>query len=254
MNIQEWFTQHVWNADKLVAFGGAVLKIIFVFIAARVFLYFANIAVEKMFKLRLKGPLRQSERRETTLVKLCQNIVTYATYFIAIITAIEALGINIAALLAGVSIAGLAIGFGAQNLVRDIVTGFFIIFEDQFSVGDHVKINDVGGTVEELGLRTTRLKALDGEIYFFPNSSITKVANYTLGGKELEKDSAAPATSATPTSSPAQSAAAQAPIKPLESLEKGTEASQKGNDVVEKQGEVSMKEGESLTKQGGGAS
>ena len=237
VNIQYWFQKYVFNPDKLVAFGGAIVEIIFIFIAARIFLYFANMTVEKMFKIRLKGPLRQSERREATLVKLCQNILTYATYFIAIITAIKALGVDITALLAGVSIAGLAIGFGAQNLVKDIVTGFLIIFEDQFSVGDQVKINDVGGTVEEVGLRTTKLKALDGEIYFFPNSTITKVANYTLGGRELEKNSEASATPTTPTPSPSQSAAVQAPIKPLESLEKGAESSPKGSDAVEKQGE-----------------
>ncbi|GAA3320451.1 hypothetical protein GCM10020331_031510 [Ectobacillus funiculus] len=95
----------------------------------------------------------------------------------------------------------------------------------------------MGGTVEEVGLRTTKLKALDGEIYFFPNSTITKVANYTLGGRELEKHSEASATPTTPTPSPSQSAAVQAPIKPLESLEKGAESSPKGSDAVEKQGE-----------------
>ncbi|GAA3320449.1 hypothetical protein GCM10020331_031500 [Ectobacillus funiculus] len=130
VNIQHWFQKYVFNPDKLVAFGGAIVEIIFIFLLQPAFfLYFANMTVEKMFKIRLKGPLRQSERREATLVKLLPKIsLLMLRIFIAIITAIKALGVDITALLAGVSIAGLAIGFGAQNLVKDIVTGFLIIF------------------------------------------------------------------------------------------------------------------------------
>ncbi|MFX3625421.1 MAG: mechanosensitive ion channel family protein [Ectobacillus sp.] len=184
MKFIEWFNKYVISPERLVALGGTLLKIIFIFLVARIVIYFAGIAIEKMFAFRSKAPMiRQSERRQATLTKLCKNILVYITYFIAAITAIEMLGINMRALLAGVSVAGLAISFGAQNLVRDVVTGFFIIFEDQFSVGDLVKINDTEGTVEEVGLRVTKIQGVDGEFYFFSNSSITKVANYTLGGK-----------------------------------------------------------------------
>ncbi|WP_028400784.1 mechanosensitive ion channel family protein [Ectobacillus panaciterrae] len=184
MNAAEWFNKYVISPEKLVALGGVLLKIIFIFIIARIVIHFVKIAIEKIFKLRSKTPMmRPSERREATLTKLCQNISVYVIYFIAAVTALDALGIKITALLAGVSVVGLAISFGAQNLVKDVVTGFFIIFEDQLSVGDLVKINDIEGIVEEVGLRVTKIKGVDGEFYFFANSSITKVANYTLGGK-----------------------------------------------------------------------
>ncbi|MBO9131214.1 mechanosensitive ion channel domain-containing protein [Bacillus sp. 165] len=181
MNAKDWFNAYVLNPDKLVSLSGIVLKVIVIFIIARVIIRFANMAIEKMFYLRSKAPMRNSERRDATLVKLCQSIVMYVTYFVTIVTALEAFGIDMRALLAGVSVAGLAIGFGAQNLVKDVVTGFFIIFEDQFSVGDRVKVNDIQGTVEDVGLRTTKLRGADGEFYFFANSTITKVANFTLG-------------------------------------------------------------------------
>ncbi|MCP8967471.1 mechanosensitive ion channel family protein [Ectobacillus ponti] len=214
MDLQSWFSQHVFSQAKLATLGGVILKIIFIFLIARMFLYFAKLAIEKTFIIRSKTPMRYSERREATLAKLCQNILTYTVYFVAMAMALEAMGIHIAALLAGVSIAGLAVGFGAQNLVKDVVTGFFIIFEDQFSVGDQVKINDIAGTVEEVGLRTTRIKAVDGEIYFFPNSMITKVANYTLGGRELppkEESAGTAAPAVTPAAVPAA-----IPVKPAE--------------------------------------
>jgi small-conductance mechanosensitive channel len=90
------------------------------------------------------------------------------------------LGFDLAPLLAGVGIIGLAVGFGAQNLVRDIVTGFFILFEDQYGVGDVIQINEVAsGKVEQLTLRLTGLRDLDGTMHYISNGTITHVANRT---------------------------------------------------------------------------
>ena len=75
------------------------------------------------------------------------------------------LGVNVSAILAGAGIVGLAVGFGAQSLVKDIITGFFIIFEDQFAVGDHVRIGQFEGDVEVIGLRTTKIKSWTGEVH-----------------------------------------------------------------------------------------
>jgi len=83
-------------------------------------------------------------------------------------------------LLAGAGIVGLAVGFGAQNLVKDIISGFFIIFEDQFSVGDHVRIGQFEGNVETIGLRTTKIKSWTGEVHILPNGSIVQVTNFSL--------------------------------------------------------------------------
>lgn len=186
MDIQKIVDEYILNPDKLISFGETILKIIVIFIAAKVIIRVASVGIEQIFKMSSKAPVRTNERREATLTKLCQNIVHYVVYFMVVVTVLDTVGIDIKALLAGVSVAGLAIGFGAQNLVKDVVTGFFIIFEDQFSVGDKVKINDIDGIIEEVGLRTTQLVAETGEIYFVANSSITKVANYSLGEKRKE--------------------------------------------------------------------
>ena len=87
---------------------------------------------------------------------------------------------NISGLLASAGVLGLAVGFGAQSLVKDIISGFFIIFEDQFSVGDYVEIGATMGTVEEIGLRTTKISAYGGEIHIIPNGNITQVINYSI--------------------------------------------------------------------------
>src|SRR5690625_2734204 len=93
---------------------------------------------------------------------------------------LESLNIKISALLAGAGIAGLAIGFGAQSLVKDIISGFFIIFENQFSVDDYVVVADAEGTVEEIGLRTTKIRSWTGEENVIPNGNITQVINYSV--------------------------------------------------------------------------
>ncbi|HSH23975.1 MAG TPA: mechanosensitive ion channel family protein, partial [Massilibacterium sp.] len=112
--------------------------------------------------------------------RLIQNVVTYVIYFIALIMILEELNVPVKSLLAGAGIVGLAVGFGAQSLVKDIITGFFIVFEDQFAVGDYVRIGEFEGTVEEIGLRTTKIKSWTGEVHILPNSSIIEVTNFSL--------------------------------------------------------------------------
>ena len=82
--------------------------------------------------------------------------------------------------MAGAGIVGLAVGFGAQSLVKDIITGFFIVFEDQFAVGDQVQIGQATGRVEEIGLRTTKVKSYTGELHTIPNGSISVVINFSI--------------------------------------------------------------------------
>ena len=124
--------------------------------------------------------IRVSERREATLMKLLQNVLTYVIYFIAILMILSTLTINVSAILAGAGIVGLAVGFGAQSLVKDVITGFFIIFEDQFSVGDIIRVGQFEGTVEEIGLRTTKIKNWTGELHIIPNGNILEVTNFSL--------------------------------------------------------------------------
>ncbi|WP_071461057.1 mechanosensitive ion channel family protein [Bacillus massilinigeriensis] len=168
--------------DKLwTSIGVGALKIVLIMILAGLVIKIGKVAIRNFFKMRTKAPLvLVSERREATLVKLLENTLTYAVYFISIITILTILSIDVKAMLAGAGIVGLAVGFGAQSLVKDVITGFFIIFEDQFSVGDFVRIGQFEGTVEEIGLRTTKIKTFTGELHIIPNGSIVEVTNFSL--------------------------------------------------------------------------
>lgn len=168
------------NEKLWIDSGIVILKVFFIMFLAGIVVKVGKIVIRKVFEVRMKAPLRYTERRQNTLLKLLQNGLAYVVYFAAILAVLSALDINVTGLLAGAGVLGLAIGFGAQNLVRDVITGFFIIFEDQFSVGDYVRIGAAEGTVEEIGLRTTKLSGLNGEIHIFPNGTIVEVVNYSL--------------------------------------------------------------------------
>ena len=168
------------NEQLWIDSGLVILKVFFIMFLAGIVVKVGKIVIRKVFEVRMKAPLRYTERRQNTLLKLLQNGLAYVVYFAAILAVLSALTINVTGLLAGAGVLGLAIGFGAQNLVRDVITGFFIIFEDQFSVGDYVRIGAAEGTVEEIGLRTTKLSGLNGEIHIFPNGTIVEVVNYSL--------------------------------------------------------------------------
>ncbi len=114
-----------------------------------------------------------------TLLLLIRNIAKYAIMFVAGVTILDAVGLDLTTLLAGVGILGLAVGFGSQNLVRDVVTGFFIIMEGQYAVGDSVEINGLFGTVEQVGLRITKIRDATGQLRFISNGSISRANNYT---------------------------------------------------------------------------
>ena len=119
--------------------------------------------------------------RIRTLGSLIKSVVFYALAFIFLVAALGVLGFNLAGVLGTAGVAGLAVGFGAQKLVRDVITGFFILLEDQYAVGDYVTIGGVTGTVEELGMRITRLRDDDGRLYILANGDIAQVCNMSRG-------------------------------------------------------------------------
>jgi len=117
------------------------------------------------------------ERRATTITGILSRLVTTAVTFIAVLMVFIELGFNVVPILGSAGIVGLAIGFGAQNLVRDVITGFFLILEDQVRIGDQARINGVTGVVEEINLRTIVVRDGDGAVQVFPNGTITTLAN-----------------------------------------------------------------------------
>lgn len=115
------------------------------------------------------------EQRAQTLGSLIKNATNILIFGTMVVMIVSEWGINIAPILTGAGIIGLAVGFGAQSLVRDIVTGFFILFENQFNIGDTIEISGLTGRVKEMNLRTTVLKTDEGQTLIIPNSSIAVI-------------------------------------------------------------------------------
>lgn len=124
------------------------------------------------------SPIRALQRTQT-LTKVLSSAGIVVIWVLGAFSILQTIGWNLAPLLAGVGIIGLAVGFGAQNLVRDVVTGFFILLEDQYGVGDIVSINqgEANGVVETLTLRVTGLRDLDGTVHYIANGAISVIAN-----------------------------------------------------------------------------
>ena len=162
-----WLTAHGINIVVIVAGAWVVVRA-------------ANLAIEHLqFKLGRHHVHTDLEwqRRASTLGGILTSLVTVVVGFVSILMLLRELSIDVLPILTGAGIAGLAIGFGAQNLVRDVISGFFLILEDQVRIGDLARINGVGGIVEQINLRTIVLRDGEGAVQVFPNGTITALAN-----------------------------------------------------------------------------
>jgi small conductance mechanosensitive channel len=128
-----------------------------------------------------RGTARDRENRAITLVGVFRNTASIALVAGGLLMALDEVGIPIAPLMGGAAVLGLAIAFGAQNLIRDYFSGFMVLLEDQYGINDVVKIGDVSGSVEKITLRMTVLRDLEGSVHFIPHGSITRVTNMTHG-------------------------------------------------------------------------
>jgi len=161
-----------------------VPKIILIIIGAWIVMRATKLAGKKIVAhAEDDHPITKSERekRLKTLVNIINSAIKVFVYIVASFMILKEVGVDITPLLAGVGIAGLAIGFGAQTLVKDFLTGFFILMENQYRVGDVVKIGDHAGLVEEVNLRTTVLRDLEGVVHTIPNGEVQSVNNLTHG-------------------------------------------------------------------------
>ncbi|AKL93548.1 mechanosensitive ion channel [Clostridium aceticum] len=169
------------NPEQLTKFLGLFLNIIFTLIIAKISIKIIHSIVNKFFQSQKNLKLKVDAARMETLKGLIKSMVKYIIYFIAFTSIIKSFGVEVGALIATAGIGGLAFGFGAQNLVRDIITGFFILFEDQFSVGDYVDVDGIGGIIEEMALRVTKIRDFNGDLHIVPNGEIKKVTNKSTG-------------------------------------------------------------------------
>lgn len=164
----------------------AITKALLVVVVTVIVIKLTRVFVKKIFEGRFG--LNDRSDRMPTLQGLVNSVLFYVISFIAIVMVLGIFGVNVASILAAAGVLGIAIGFGAQTLVKDIITGFFIIFENQFAVGEYVSINNQDGIVEEIGLRITKIKLFDGSLYIVPNGSITEVVNFCRDNIRVQID------------------------------------------------------------------
>lgn len=154
-------------------------KVLFIIIFWRLIISVINKFIHNFFKLSPK--LKMDEKKLNTLIGLTKSLVKYTIYIIMLISILNVLNIPTESILAAAGLGGLAIGFGAQNLVKDVISGFFILFEDQYGVGDYVTVDAAKGTVEDMGLRITKIRAFNGDLHIIPNGDIKTVVNHSRG-------------------------------------------------------------------------
>ncbi|MCP2253309.1 small conductance mechanosensitive channel [Prauserella aidingensis] len=127
------------------------------------------------------GILERRRQRAKTIGSVLKSITTVVVYTIAVVLILGELGINLAPILASAGIVGVAVGFGAQNLVRDFLSGIFMMLEDQYGVGDVVDVGEAIGTVEAVGLRITTLRDINGTVWYVRNGEVLRVGNFSQG-------------------------------------------------------------------------
>jgi len=182
--------------DAIKAYCGSVQWEVMITVSFKiVIILFVTIVVSTVIRrlikrLRLRLTSRSGEQGDTsmetvkridTITRLIKQGVTLALWIIVTLVVLDEIGLEIAPILAGAGIIGLAVGFGAQNLVRDVISGFFFIMENQVRVGDVAIVNGTGGLVEEINFRTIVLRDLSGVIHVFPNGTISTLSNMTKG-------------------------------------------------------------------------
>ncbi|MEO5618599.1 MAG: mechanosensitive ion channel family protein [Candidatus Eisenbacteria bacterium] len=185
-------TRTGWRAlipepEKLAEMGGRVLLTLVAALVAQRLLFLLVGRIENVVR-RAGHESVASQQRASTVGQVLRNFITTLVGVSAFAHVLAILGWDVKPILAGAGILGVALGFGAQTLVRDLIAGFFILAEDQFSVGDLIEINGKGATVEAITLRATTLRDFNGFVHFVPNGEMKIVTNRSRGWQRLAVD------------------------------------------------------------------
>jgi len=168
------------HAEHVIAAATRIIVILVAYFVIRFVLLKVLRRFGQSLLARVSEELLQArEARIRSLQTVLGSAISFVLGFVAAIMIFQAAGINIVPLITTASVAGLAIGFGAQKLVRDWISGVFILIEDQYGIGDKVTMNTVTGLVEELGMRTTRIRDENGSLYIISNGDIVQVCNHS---------------------------------------------------------------------------
>ncbi|MCB0732077.1 MAG: mechanosensitive ion channel family protein [Ignavibacteriae bacterium] len=178
--LQEFFLDFNWHAIFKTSLR-IILILILAWFVTKIIRSFLKRLEKQMLRKSVKEgePPSESQKRIDTITRLLKQGLLLALWLTAFLLILNELGIEVGPIIAGAGIVGLAVGFGAQNLVRDIISGFFIILENQVRVGDVAIINGTGGLVEKIKFRTIVLRDLAGVVHIFPNGTITTLSNMT---------------------------------------------------------------------------
>lgn len=173
-----------WNSTEFFSLNGSLGRIIFAFavliIVKIVVNKFLDRIIERVVQSHHYKSKHEERQRENTLSGIFGTITSVVLWIVAAIVVLQELGFNLAALATGAGLLGIVVGFGAQSMIKDFLSGMFIIIENQYRVGDVVAIGGHSGLVEDVTIRMTKLRDLDGSVYFVPNGEITTVKNMTL--------------------------------------------------------------------------
>jgi small conductance mechanosensitive channel len=166
------------------------LKIFFVVVLSYLAIYFFSFLLDKIFlkigKSKFKDDINL-KKKTFTLTSLLKSCLKFFVYFSAGAIILKEIGFDITPLIAGAGLAGFAIGFGAQTLIKDLINGFFIILENQFAIGDKVTIGGLTGIVEEITIRYTKIRGENNALHIIPNGNISNVTNYGVEKFPLEE-------------------------------------------------------------------
>lgn len=164
----------------LAEWGPRLMKVLGILFLSRVLVEVVRLLVEEVLIKRAELDPDQRQRR-LTIVPLIQSVLAYMIYFGAFVLALKTVGIDPLPILAGAGVVGLAVGLGAQSLVNDVLSGFFILFENYYLVGDYIRAGDAEGIVEAIDIRTTRVRDGRGQVHILRNGQIDKVVNCSKG-------------------------------------------------------------------------
>lgn len=180
----EQIMAYVTDPQTWIDVGTRILAAIALIVVALILVKIVNRVINNFFSYKSKSKVKGNEKRNQTLINVLQNAATVVIWFVIIMMVLETFSLPVRTLLAGAGVVGLAIGFGAQSLVKDVITGFFIILENQFDKNDFVRINTSGTTIGEgevisFSLRSTKIQGWEGELIVIPNGSISEVINFS---------------------------------------------------------------------------
>jgi moderate conductance mechanosensitive channel len=187
MNLSDFTKDIVDKFNSLPEPLTATIKIIGIIIISILIAKIGSYIIKKTFQKQKSFKFGIGSKKVDTMSTLTVSVFKYSVYIMAIVIILTNV-FQLTSILAAAGIGGLAIGLGAQSLIKDIISGFFIVMEDQFVVGDLITIDNMTGTVEDLELRVTRLRNFNGDLYIVPNGEIKRVTNHTRGNKAVLVD------------------------------------------------------------------